>query len=301
MDVALFFDAFIIFSFVGWVYECTYCTCKGGHWQNRGFLYGPICPIYGSGVVAALVVFKYLPIPMSGSGYSIWQIFLICAVGSAIIEYVTSWVLELLFHARWWDYSTVPLNINGRVSLPTTCGFGLAGIVVVRYLFPFLNTLPTAEHPIINEILSIAFAIVLGMDLALTVASLTSILERMDNFETEFNGRMESGVQTIQQGPAAVASVAKDVAKDAGETAAIAAMLATDAVHAQASNAGQEMSDRVRSVVDSLSVRDRYHLQSIKVYRPIAKKGERPDTVERLKGFFSSLQTKAREREVTRK
>lgn len=299
MDVALFFDAFIIFSFIGWIYECTYCTCKGGHWQNRGFLYGPICPIYGSGVVAALVVFRYLlPVTAGESSYPIWQIFLICAVGSAIIEYLTSWVLELIFHARWWDYSSVPLNVNGRICLPATCGFGLAGIVVVRYLFPFLNTLPTSEHPIINEILSIAFAIVLGMDLALTVASLTSILERMDSFEVGFNDRMETSVQTIQQGPAAVAAAAKGVARDAGETAAIAAMLATDAARTQASNASQEMTDRIRGAVDTLSNRDLYHLKSIKVYRPIARKGDQPGSVERLKGFFSTMQERATERMI---
>lgn len=51
MIVAQYFDYFIIFSFVGWLYECTYCTAKEKHWQNRGFLFGPICPIYGCGVV----------------------------------------------------------------------------------------------------------------------------------------------------------------------------------------------------------------------------------------------------------
>lgn len=337
MIVSQLFDCFIIFSFVGWIYECIYCTCNHGHWQNRGFLYGPICPIYGSGVVLALIVFHLIPPVETNGEHPLWAIFLICAVGSAILEFVTSWVLEKCFHALWWDYSSVPFNIQGRICLPATCGFGIAGVVVVRLLIPFLDALPRDQHPYWNEIASIGFALVMGMDLALTVASLTRILERMESAENEFNSRMESGVQTIQQGPSAVYNAAKGATKSAGETAAIAAMLATDAARDQAENAaiaamlatdaakeraenaalaamqatdtakeraeyaGQEMSERVRAMMENFSMRERYHLRSIKVYRPVHKKGERPDTSERLRRLFSSLQDKAGEREVRRK
>lgn len=330
MIISQLFDCFVIFSFVGWIYECTYCTCRGGHWQNRGFLYGPVCPIYGSGVVLALVVFHLIPPMPSGEAYPIWEIFLVCAAGSAVLEFVTSWVLEKCFHALWWDYSSVPFNIQGRICPPATCGFGIAGVFVVRFLIPFLEGLPRDQHVLLNELMGIGFAFILGMDLALTVASLTRILERMESYETEFNDRMESGVQTIQQGPSAVYSAAKGAARSATETAAIAAMLATDAARDQAENAaiaamlasdtardaamlatdaakeravdaGQEMSERVRSIMSGFTVRERYHLRSIKVYRPVHRKGERPDTSERLRNLFSTLQAKAGEREVRRK
>lgn len=330
MIISQLFDCFVIFSFVGWIYECTYCTCRGGHWQNRGFLYGPVCPIYGSGVVLALVVFHLIPPMPSGEAYPIWEIFLVCAAGSAVLEFVTSWVLEKCFHALWWDYSSVPFNIQGRICPPATCGFGIAGVFVVRFLIPFLEGLPRDQHILLNELMGIGFAFILGMDLALTVASLTRILERMESYETEFNDRMESGVQTIQQGPSAVYSAAKGAARSATETAAIAAMLATDAARDQAENAaiaamlasdtardaamfatdaakeravdaGQEMSERVRSIMSGFTVRERYHLRSIKVYRPVHRKGERPDTSERLRNLFSTLQAKAGEREVRRK
>lgn len=310
MIIAQLFDAFIIFSCIGWIYECTYCTCKGGHWQNRGFLYGPVCPIYGSGVVIALIVFHLIPMPQGSTSWPIWQIFLICAVGSAILEFVTSWVLEHFFHALWWDYSSVPFNIQGRICLPATCGFGVAGVVVVRYLLPLLDRLPANEHPYINEIICIAFAVILGMDLALTVASLTSLLEKMDYAQVDFNDRMESGVQTIQQGPAAVAAAAKDAAVSAGETAAIAAMLAADATKERVGAAMPELppipvvsdvSDRVRDMVGSLSARDRYHLSSIRSFRPVHKKGESEGTTERMSRLFTYLQKSAREREVRKK
>lgn len=337
MIISQLFDCFVIFSFVGWVYECTYCTCRDGHWHNRGFLYGPACPIYGSGVVLALIVFELLPPMPSGEAYPIWEIFLVCAVGSAILEFATSWVLEKCFHALWWDYSSVPFNIQGRICPPATCGFGIAGVFVVRMLIPFLEGLPRDQHPYMNEFMSIGFALIMGMDLALTVASLTRILDRMESYETEFNERMESGVQTIQQGPSAVYSAAVGAARSAGETAAVAAMLATDAARSagetaavaamlatdsakekasdaaltailvtdsardKAVDAGQEMSERVRSMMDNFSVRERYHLRSIKVYRPVHRKGERPDTSDRLRRLFSSMQDRARESVVRKK
>lgn len=297
MVVAEYFDYFIIFSFIGWLYECCYCTVKEKHWQNRGFLFGPICPIYGCGVVGALTVFRLLPMPESGAEYPIWEIFLVCAVGSAIMEYLTSWVLERWFHAVWWDYSKIPLNLNGRICLPATCGFGVAGIVVVRYLGPFMSTLPTEEHPIENEVLCLVFAVILGMDLALTVASLTRIIDRMDAMEQEFNVRMEAGYQTMQQGPVAVGTAAMAAAQSAGETAMIAAMLASDTARAKAEKSGQEMSERVRRLMDNFNGRERYHIRSIRDYRPVQKTGS--DAAEKIRSLFRTMQKSEEERQQT--
>ena len=112
---------FFIYSFMGWIYETLYCTIKNGKWENRGFLFGPACPIYGTGAVAISVIMKVT----IGNGIvlSLWQIFLIAFIGSAGLEYITSWGLEKLFHAAWWDYSDFPLNLHGRISLFTSLGF----------------------------------------------------------------------------------------------------------------------------------------------------------------------------------
>lgn len=345
MIAAQLVDCFIIFSFLGWIYECCYCTFKERHWQNRGFLYGPICPIYGSGVVLALIVFRYLIPETTQAPHSLLTIFLVCAAGSAVLEFGTSWVLERYFHALWWDYSNIPFNIQGRICLPATCGFGLAGIIVVRYLLPFLTSLPMNEHPIENELLCIVFTFLGGMDLALTVASLTRILDRMEYVEMQFNERMEAGVQTIQQGPAAIGSAAARAAQNAGETAAIAAMLVTDSARervedvtetaaiaamlatgsardaaAAASDSaravaenladvarnrpelpGQEMAERVRLVMQSLGSRERYHIRSIRTFRPVRRKGQSEDSSERLRRLFRSVQDDAQDRQIHRK
>ncbi len=294
MIVAQYFDYFMIFSFVGWVYECIYCTIREHHWQNRGFLFGPVCPIYGSGVVAAMIVFHLLPLPAGFSEHSPVVIFVICFVGSAIMEYGTSVVLERFFHAVWWDYSDMPFNINGRICLPASCGFGAAGIVVVKGLIPLLDRLPIAAHPIENELLSLVFAFIFGMDMALTVASLTRMMDHLYAIEAEFNLRMEAGYQTAQQGPAAVGSAVSSAAKaaaiSAGETAVIAAMLASDSAKAAAEKSSQEMSERMHHALERLDWRDQYHLRSIRAFHPRKDAEE-----ERIRSFFAALQKNAAE------
>ena len=99
MIISRYFVFFIVFSVVGWLIECTFCTIRDHHWHNRGFLYGPLCPIYGTGAVMAMAIFSLLPSAGIGGDYPLWQIFLICAAGSAVLEYVTSWILEKCFHA----------------------------------------------------------------------------------------------------------------------------------------------------------------------------------------------------------
>lgn len=196
MVIAQYFVEFIFYSFLGWIWESIYCTIKEGKWADRGFLFGPICPIYGSSVVIAAFVFTHVPI-LEAQSTPVWQIFLISMVGSAIMEYATSFVLEKRFHARWWDYSYMPLNINGRICLPCSIGFGLAGIVVIRYLLPAM----IAQHDYVSgwiyEVLAILFAGFLGADLALTEASLTSLLKDIEKMHQEFNERAESTYERI--------------------------------------------------------------------------------------------------------
>ena len=102
---------FFMFAFLGWVWESIYCTAKDRKWANRGFLYGPICPIYGCGGIIGLFACNLVKESILPD-LSPWQMFGAGFVVSMILEYPTSWILEKLFHARWWDYSRVPLNIN---------------------------------------------------------------------------------------------------------------------------------------------------------------------------------------------
>lgn len=187
MVVSKYFVWFILFSFMGWLYETIYCTVSKHKWQNRGFLFGPVCPIYGVGAVAASIICSGSALP----AMSDVQIFFVCFFGSIVLEYVTSWVLEKLFHAIWWDYSNVKFNIHGRVCLPASIGFGLAGLLVVHVILPFAGHVTGGLSPLTLEVLSLLFMAVFAADFALTVSALTSLMQNLQAVEEQVNKQME--------------------------------------------------------------------------------------------------------------
>ncbi len=187
---------FVIYSFFGWVYESIYCTMKNGHWENRGFLYGPCCPIYGVGAILISFFAVYIPGEAPSNG---GMIFTIAFFGSMVLEYTTSLVLELLFHAVWWDYSDLPLNIKGRTSVLTSIGFGFAGILVVNRIAPAVESAVDGMSMIVIEAVSLLFVAVFAADLALTVSALTNFGRIVTSMEDAFNERMESIVVTAQK------------------------------------------------------------------------------------------------------
>ena len=101
---------FFAYSFLGWVCECIYCSIPAKKFINRGFLEGPYCPIYGCG--AMLVI--YLLTPFAAKPL---LLFVAGILVTSALEYITSWLMEMFFHTKWWDYSTYPFNINGRICL----------------------------------------------------------------------------------------------------------------------------------------------------------------------------------------
>ena len=200
MIFAQLFVEFIFFSFLGWIWESIYCTAREHHWMDRGFLFGPYCPIYGSCVVGAEILFGYV-LPGDLQEMSVPLVFIISMVGSAIAEYATSWVLEKRFHARWWDYSYMPFNLNGRICLPASIGFGLAGILCVKVLIPFMSGLHSEIPGLVYEGIAMVLAAVFGADFALTEASLNALLKRMEDYKAEFNAKAQETYVKISEAP----------------------------------------------------------------------------------------------------
>lgn len=132
--VSKWFLYFIIYSFMGWITEVIYCIFTEKKLVNRGFLIGPICPIYGYGVILILLL-------IDGNKYDILAIFLKSILICSLLEYFTSFFMEKLFKARWWDYSDRKYNINGRVCLETMIPFGILGSLVVLVLHPSIEKL----------------------------------------------------------------------------------------------------------------------------------------------------------------
>ncbi|WP_029319820.1 putative ABC transporter permease [Butyrivibrio sp. AE3004] len=200
MIIAQYFVEFIFYSFLGWVWESIYCSVNEKKWADRGFLFGPICPIYGSCVVATSALFGQIDV-LSSPDFPIWGIFLICYIGSAIAEFGTSWVLEKRFHARWWDYSTMPLNIQGRICVPVSIAFGLAGVAIVKYLIPTVERMHTMINPGVYEFLAIILAMLFGADYALTEASLSALLNDVNRMHEEFIEKAQFGYERVASAP----------------------------------------------------------------------------------------------------
>ncbi|MCR4590899.1 MAG: putative ABC transporter permease [Lachnospiraceae bacterium] len=192
---------FMLYSFMGWIYECFFCVVKTGKWDKRSFLYGPVCPIYGTGALIMTLITDY-----SGANrieLTFLGIFLFSAIGSVFLEYGTSWVLEKIFHAVWWDYSDYPLNLHGRVCLFSSFGFGVAGLFTVKFVVPFAENLVYPMNSLLLEILSLIFICIFTADLTLTVTALKNFDRVVINFEDSFNKNMESLVSgTIQRSEA---------------------------------------------------------------------------------------------------
>ena len=159
------FILFMIYSFIGWIIELIHGYVRNKKIVNRGFLIGPYCPIYGFGAI--LMIFflkKYLNEPIT--------LFFMCICIFSILEYITSYLMEKLFKARWWDYSNYKYNINGRICLETMLPFGVAGLITMYIVNPiFTNGL----HNIPQIVLSVIF-IVLSITLIVDILLSTSVM-----------------------------------------------------------------------------------------------------------------------------
>lgn len=131
LDLPTLFAWFIIYSYIGWVYETIYCSFDLGRYVDRGFLYGPLCPIYGSCIVLAIIIF-------SDRIKNVPFLFMSCAFFASALEYFVSFTMECIFGRRWWNYSNRLLNINGRVCLGAAVVFGVSGVLIIRYIHPNL-------------------------------------------------------------------------------------------------------------------------------------------------------------------
>ena len=154
-----YFLLYFIYSTIGWILEVGLAFYEHKKFINRGFLIGPYCPIYGVGcLLLTILLSKYINEPGVIFALSIF----ICAT----LEYLTSYLMEKIFKLRWWDYSNMKFNINGRICLETLIPFGIIGVLVVKYISPFL----------INTINSINFNFLIIINIIILSILITDIL-----------------------------------------------------------------------------------------------------------------------------
>lgn len=214
MWVSRYFVYFILYGVLGWLLETLYCTLISGKWADRGFLYGPLLPIYGVGGAMIMGLAEMLSGAVIIFAYSWWQVYLVAFLGSMVLEYVTSWALEKLFHAYWWDYSNLPFNINGRVCLQRSLLFGLAGLSIVYFAAPLIQYGTAWIPPAGFELLALLFMAIFMADLTLTVSALTHFEQAVAAMEDAVNAQMGLVIHSLIKGQSASQWLKETLSRD---------------------------------------------------------------------------------------
>lgn len=172
---------FFLYAFLGWCTEVSFAALVSGKFVNRGFLNGPVCPIYGFGVVIVLSCLEPLR-------HHLFLLFLGSVLLTSALEWITGFILEKLFHQRWWDYSNEPFNLGGYICLRFSIAWGLACLFVIKIVHPtillFIHLIPKP----LGVMLLVILSLIMLVDLAATVRTITKInhnLRQIDELATK--------------------------------------------------------------------------------------------------------------------
>ncbi len=170
--IALFF----IYSIAGWIMESVSISIRNKKFTNRGFLIGPYCPIYGVGVLLITILLRKY-------NDDAWITFFMSLLICGTLEYLTSYVMEKLFKARWWDYSQRKFNINGRICLETLIPFGLAGTFIIYVTNPFFLRYINMIPEIVMHIVTGALLIIYITDMIVSFKIILNLKEMSKEFK----------------------------------------------------------------------------------------------------------------------
>lgn len=188
-NICFLFSLFIIYSVIGWISECIFCSIEWKKFvRNRGFLIGPYCPIYGfGGLCSYLILDKYYNDPIT--------LFILAAVGASILEYVTSYCMEKLFKARWWDYSNRRFNLEGRVCLGNSLLFGLMGMAFIYLFNPIITDLLDKIPSNILIIISIIIFLLFLTDNILSFTIITKLKLKITNIRKDSTADIDKQIK----------------------------------------------------------------------------------------------------------
>ena len=197
---------FILYSFLGWVMETCYCSIMERRLVARGFLYGPICPIYGGGVTLMILFFTPLK-------KNLLLFYVVAVVVMTSWEYFVGWVLEVTTHVKYWDYSQYRFNLKGRVCLWVALTWGVLSYIVIFIVHPPIQGL-VEDLPIWLEfMLCGAFLALLAVDATATIRNLVLVALHVESVtqlgqelqlqaalgKAELSDRLEDGAAALRQ------------------------------------------------------------------------------------------------------
>ena len=181
MQIYYFVSYFFIYGFLGWCTEVAFATVKQRQFVNRGFLNGPICPVYGIGVGSVVIL-------LETKDMNIAALYLVSTALVTAIEGMTGYLMDKIFHHKWWDYSNQPLNIGGYVCLVFSLAWGVACVVIVRVIHPVFRKGVEMIPLTVGIVLAVVFSGVTFVDMCATAAEVLKLnkkLETMDKIAGE--------------------------------------------------------------------------------------------------------------------
>lgn len=182
-DMALYF---FIYSFCGWLMETVLCSVAERRLVNRGFLGGPFCPIYGCAVLLMLVLLLPVRDGLDEPWKAVLVVFFSGTVLATLVEYAISWLMEKLFHARWWDYSHMRFNLNGRVHFGISLAWGGLATLFLYFVQPLFETLVSTLYAVnsrLPHIISWSLIAILAADTVISTMVALRIGNKLDQLE----------------------------------------------------------------------------------------------------------------------
>ena len=149
---------FFIYSFIGWVWESCYVSVRKRRWVNRGFMHGPMLPLYGSGAIVVLV-------STIGVRENAALIFLLGMMAATVLEYFTGAAMERLFHVRYWDYSNQKLNLHGYICVTSSLCWGFFSVLLVRVVHVPVETAVLRIPQTVSEGAALVLSVAAAVDL----------------------------------------------------------------------------------------------------------------------------------------
>ena len=204
ITVEKFFFLLVIYSMIGWIYECIVESIRQKKIVNRGFLNGPYIPIYGFGALIDVVFLGWCKDPV--------LLFCLSALLCCTLEYITSVVMEKLFNARWWDYYDFKFNLNGRICLLGAFAFGTLSLLLVKFIHPFFWGITELINPTVFHIITLGLFIIVTADLVITIAGFSSFDGKLKEISLSIN-EIKSNLDTKVNSSAAVEKISSVYSK----------------------------------------------------------------------------------------
>ena len=170
------FAYFLIYSCLGWCLEVIYAAVTTGQLVNRGFLNGPVCPIYGFGMV--IVLFALTPL-----SHSLLLLYLGGVILPSALELVGGWALYKLYHTRWWDYSDYPFNIGGYICLEFSLLWGVGTLIVMKLVHPIIADAVALIPPLVGLVLMFLLYAIYAADTIATAFAASDLARDLDALE----------------------------------------------------------------------------------------------------------------------